>query len=376
MDVGAATGGALSVGLVRGERVPARGTPHDEQLPRIGHAVHATRPGSGSMSESGIDVTDEEIVPTHELVVIAGSLAGERRLLTPGRHLIGRGSACDIELDDPEVSRRHLLVTIDAEGVRVEDEGSTNGTWVGGSRITGEMPVSADDKIEIGESTFLIRPEPGPTAVGELPPPEGAWSIPVGTDDRDHSVFVDLVEGHLLALGPYKSGRSSLLSALAMGARRLEHPPRLHLLAPRRSPLTELTEWDSVAVGTDEVLRGVARLGELLLDASPAIVFIDDADEMGDDDLDDFETVIRKSRDSLLRLVIAFESSEANRTFGGWLIEVRKQKHGMLLQPDPVVDGQLLGVELPGRPDHFRPGTGYLVKRGEVTFVRVADIQQ
>jgi S-DNA-T family DNA segregation ATPase FtsK/SpoIIIE len=276
-------------------------------------------------------------------------------------------------MEDPEVSRRHLVVTIRAGGPRVADAGSTNGTLVDGEPIEAEVDVTPQQRIGIGGSTVMIAIAAGSQT--ELPPPRGEWELPIGFDDRGAPVLVDLAAGHLLVIGPYKSGRSTSLARLATAAAQLADAPEIHLLSPRRSPLTERTLWTSAAVGRDEVELAIAGSGRWMEAAGKTIVFIDDGEELLALDDRGFEDVIRASRDSATRFVIAIESTEANRTFGGWLIEAKKQKHGLLLQPDPIIDGQLFGVELPTTRAGLEPGHGYLVTRSGLSFVRVADVQ-
>jgi hypothetical protein len=74
-----------------------------------------------------------------------------------------------------------------------------------------------------------------------------------------------------------------------------------------------------------------------------------------------------------VRVVCACERQAAQRAFGGWLRELRKEEHGLLLAPDPDVDGDLLAVRLPRRTNPvFPPGRGYLVQRGKLELVQVA----
>ena len=57
------------------------------------------------------------------------------RLLPLNRPIthIGRGLIADVRLEDPHVSRRHAIVALRGEGVRVLDDRSTTGTFVNGS---------------------------------------------------------------------------------------------------------------------------------------------------------------------------------------------------------------------------------------------------
>jgi predicted component of type VI protein secretion system len=63
-------------------------------------------------------------------------LSGGFRLRIPQCGLlIGRGSLCDLVLDDPDVSRRHLLITILAGKPWAIDQGSSNGSLIDGEAV-------------------------------------------------------------------------------------------------------------------------------------------------------------------------------------------------------------------------------------------------
>lgn len=68
---------------------------------------------------------------------------------------IGRDITNDIVINDPEVSRHHLRFTRGAGGFTIEDLGSTNGTFVGGQRLTGAKPLNPNDMIGLGETVTL-----------------------------------------------------------------------------------------------------------------------------------------------------------------------------------------------------------------------------
>ena len=85
--------------------------------------------------------------------------------------VVGRGQ-CDVVLVDPEVSRRHALVTATA-GPAVEDLGSRNGTWLNGQRITGAHRLRSGDELRFGNTVWLVREGPpsgsGLTTVAGVP---------------------------------------------------------------------------------------------------------------------------------------------------------------------------------------------------------------
>jgi class 3 adenylate cyclase len=81
------------------------------------------------------------------------------KVTEPGRtplHLVVRrplelGRDCDgLLLADPELSRRHLRLCATGSRLTVQDLGSTNGTTVGGSALTGTVTVEPGDVVSFG----------------------------------------------------------------------------------------------------------------------------------------------------------------------------------------------------------------------------------
>lgn len=314
-----------------------------------------------------------------DLIVLEGPLRGARFPLHEGRTVVGRSSSCDLTLDDPEISRRHLTVTIAGDRICIADRGSTNGTYLEGEPIRGETPVPLGATVTIGATvmSFEHAPLPGPVSRSDLAVPGGAWTVGLGRGPYGTDVTVDLADGNLVVVGPYRSGKSTALAAVAASARRLEDRPQLHLLAPRQSPLTELVGWDSMAIGRDDVELAMAALGDVMHRGRKTLVLLDDGQEMLDHDDPEFERIMRSARDTALRFAVAVEVGAALRTFGGWFVEVRRQRKGLLLQPDRPVDGDLFGVTLPGEPRAFGPGAGYLIDGPDRSLVRIAtDVEQ
>ena len=79
-------------------------------------------------------------------------VAGSRRIpLQAGENLIGRDPASAICLDANGVSRRHARIVVGANGVRLEDLGSKNGTSVGeDDALTKPVTLRDGDLIHIG----------------------------------------------------------------------------------------------------------------------------------------------------------------------------------------------------------------------------------
>src|SRR4051812_49568689 len=87
--------------------------------------------------------------------------------VTPGA-VIGR-EGTDIVLPDPEVSRRHAAIRVDAEVVAIEDLGSTNGTFVNDERITGTRSLRDGDTVPFGNTVWRLRAPRAPDAPGAAP---------------------------------------------------------------------------------------------------------------------------------------------------------------------------------------------------------------
>ncbi len=84
------------------------------------------------------DLVPAQLVPRPlrlRLEVTAGPDLGKKLALEAGTYFVGKGSGCDLVLADAAVSRRHLEVAVLADGVRMRDLGSTNGTFYEGARF-------------------------------------------------------------------------------------------------------------------------------------------------------------------------------------------------------------------------------------------------
>lgn len=70
---------------------------------------------------------------------------------------IGRASSFGKFESDPEISRKHLLIKVNDTGeVFIEDQGSTNGSFLNGKKITGMHLVRPQDEVRVGTSLLHI----------------------------------------------------------------------------------------------------------------------------------------------------------------------------------------------------------------------------
>ncbi len=94
--------------------------------------------------------------PTHVLVV-QGSNTGATAPLSGAPILIGRGSDAAIKLEDDYVSTRHARIAASGDQWFVEDLGSTNGTYLGASRISQPTAIAIGTQVRIGKTILELR---------------------------------------------------------------------------------------------------------------------------------------------------------------------------------------------------------------------------
>jgi pSer/pThr/pTyr-binding forkhead associated (FHA) protein len=68
---------------------------------------------------------------------------------------IGRTRLAQIAIDDAQLSRVHTTVWREGDDVWIQDENSTNGTFVNGERIAGERKLNEGDEILLGGETRI-----------------------------------------------------------------------------------------------------------------------------------------------------------------------------------------------------------------------------
>ncbi len=91
-----------------------------------------------------------------DVEVTVGADAGLSLPIAAAAMVIGTGTGCDLLLKDELVSRRHLELRAEPDGVRAIDLGSLNGTRYRGARIV-EVLLDADATLELGGTTLAIR---------------------------------------------------------------------------------------------------------------------------------------------------------------------------------------------------------------------------
>ena len=218
-----------------------------------------------------------------ELHVIGGPDAGGVHLLTPPapgcaalRLTIGRGAEADIRIEDPDLSRRHAVLTVSTDWVRLADCGSTNGTVLGGGRIGAEpVLLPPQTPVRLGETTLLLRHgeeslEVEPDRLGrvlvrveprgnpavpaprfELPTPPGPRGLPAARR-RMQAAFEQAKSA--------TEAKISAALAVESGLRRTRHPDPASLLTTALRPGLGLWSRSRDQPELLELRLGTARL--------------------------------------------------------------------------------------------------------------------
>lgn len=83
------------------------------------------------------------------------------------RLTIGRGSDCDLVLDEPEMSRKHAMIENSGDGLYLRDLGSSNGTFVNGVQVKNAV-LHPGDQLAFDRNRFLVEAPGMPTREEDL----------------------------------------------------------------------------------------------------------------------------------------------------------------------------------------------------------------
>jgi pSer/pThr/pTyr-binding forkhead associated (FHA) protein len=86
------------------------------------------------------------------------SWSGRRRVLDQQRSVLGRSRDADVQIEDPNVSRRHAEIVQEGSTFWLVDLGSTNGTEVDGRRVQ-RVRLADGARFTIGETTVTFSTE-------------------------------------------------------------------------------------------------------------------------------------------------------------------------------------------------------------------------
>jgi pSer/pThr/pTyr-binding forkhead associated (FHA) protein len=105
------------------------------------------------------------------IVLSEGKVKGKEISVGSFPFLIGRDPQCQLRPASALVSKRHCAILVRDNKVFVHDFQSTNGTFVNGRQIMGDIEIRNEDQLTIGPLNFSVRLETLPPVNRPTPPP-------------------------------------------------------------------------------------------------------------------------------------------------------------------------------------------------------------
>ena len=109
--------------------------------------------GQVYVKASSPDVSPAEVQWSPRLEVLTDGLVFE---IQKARTSIGRDQTADVQIHDNGLSRKHFEIVWDGKNAGIRDLGSTNGTFVGGVKIS-EQALPVDSVIKAGNKSFVFK---------------------------------------------------------------------------------------------------------------------------------------------------------------------------------------------------------------------------
>lgn len=205
-----------------------------------------------------------------------------RNYAIPARGLrIGRGQGNDVVLQDDQSSRHHATIWLVQGNVYIRDEGSTNGTFVRGQRITAPTALRPGDTIQIGRAVLSVRVTRGAPLAARPAVPSNQTALIVGGTGFAFLVLVGCVI--VLALVLQQQPTSPSLAQRSIGGTTTSTAivPPVTSRAPTITPLaaTSALNPTSTPVPTAVPIQGDARRRALM--AAVAVIVPGDKKDDG-----------------------------------------------------------------------------------------------
>jgi len=112
------------------------------------------------------------------VVLTPGKMEGKALDIKLSQFVIGRDAQCHLRPASPLISKRHCAILQRDGRVFLRDFGSTNGSFVNGDPVTGEVELNNDDQLKIGPLEFKVRVEAGSAVRPALKPGAAAKAAP------------------------------------------------------------------------------------------------------------------------------------------------------------------------------------------------------
>lgn len=133
---------------LRDEPAFSRANPHPWLL-REPTAWHPTHPAGGRTL----------LAPATAAALAEGStlaVALEPVVRDAAEITLGRAPSCDLQIEEGTISQLHLVFRRDGEAWTVRDVGSTNGSWLEGTRLEKDAPLPLADGARLQAAQVLF----------------------------------------------------------------------------------------------------------------------------------------------------------------------------------------------------------------------------
>jgi pSer/pThr/pTyr-binding forkhead associated (FHA) protein len=163
------------------------------------------------------------------LVAVVGDQATSYKLPRRGTVVIGRSRDCDVRIEDPSISRRHVELRLDPVP-SVQDLGGLNGTRVRGRALTGEerVEVALGEVIDAGKIMLVLQ-----RGGAE---PRASEPAPVDAMARLHALVERIAPGTLPVLISGETGAGKETSPKRSTSVHRAPRPRSYASTAQRSP--------------------------------------------------------------------------------------------------------------------------------------------
>lgn len=213
--------------------------------------------------------------------------------------IIGRDEGVDVLIDNASVSRRHAEIRLGDNGWVVEDLGSSNGTFIRGTKIQGPQSLGLGDEIGFGKFSIVFG-----KALGEgehAPPPatpaakskQSAVAAMQGTMHINPHEVRELLKdadrkkrAHLVWESGGEKGTHYLseMPAILIGTDelcdvRVPKGPKHHVLivhSPSGTDVRYLATFGSMTVRSEKTERAKLKNGDTIEAGGLSITFVDD----------------------------------------------------------------------------------------------------
>ena len=122
---------------------------------RLSDTIHGLPP---SALNAAATPTQPQVAPLASLLVRSGALKGRRLPVKVPVVNIGRAEFNDVVIADASVSTSHAKLQRRDDVWVLTDLGSTNGTFVEGERLSGEVALTPGTTVKFGEVAVLFEP--------------------------------------------------------------------------------------------------------------------------------------------------------------------------------------------------------------------------